>query len=99
MEDDFGPTYITLQDDDGETFELEYLHTFPFEEEEYMVFLPIDMAEDDPDYGFVILQVQEENGEELLVTVDDEDLLQRVYDHYMEILFEEEEIGEEEIPD
>ena len=91
MDSEFGASYITIEDDDGNEFELEHLSTLEFEGEEYMVFLPADMDEDDPDYGFIILRVEEADGEEQFVSVDDEDLLQRVYEYYMENIFSEEE--------
>ena len=89
MDNEFGASFITIEDDDGNEFELEHLSTLEFEGEEYMVFLPADMDEDDPDYGFIILQVEEVDGEEQFVSVDDEEKLQRVYDYYMEMVFEE----------
>ena len=51
------------------------------------------MDEDDPDYGFIILQVVEENGEEQFVSVDDDEKLQRIYDYYMEQVFSDEGDG------
>ncbi|MCD8322430.1 MAG: DUF1292 domain-containing protein [Oscillospiraceae bacterium] len=96
MDDEFGASYITIEDDDGNEFELEHLGTLEFEGEEYMVFLPADMDEDDPDFGFIILQVVEENGEEQFASVDDEEKLQRIYEYYMEMVFSDEE--EEETP-
>ena len=47
------------------------------------------MDEEDPDYGFVILKSQEEDGEEILVTEDDDAVLDEVYDQFMERLFED----------
>ncbi len=91
MDAGFGADYITIEDDDGNEFELEHLSTLEFEGAEYMVFLPADMDEDDPDYGFIILRVEEADGEEQLVSEDDEDKLQRVYDRYMEMVFAEED--------
>ena len=91
MDSEFGASYITIEDDDGNEFELEHLSTLEFEGEEDMVFLPADMDEDDPDYGFIILRVEEADGEEQFVSVDDEDLLQRVYEYYMENIFSDEE--------
>ena len=91
MDSEFGASYITIEDDEGNEFELEHLSTLEFEGEEYMVFLPADMDEDDPDYGFIILRVEEADGEEQFVSVDDEDLLQRVYEYYMENIFSDEE--------
>lgn len=96
MDDEFGASYITIEDDDGNEFELEHLGTLEFEGEEYMVFLPANMDEDDPDFGFIILQVVEENGEEQFASVDDEEKLQRIYEYYMEMVFSDEE--EEETP-
>ena len=86
MEEEFGASYITIEDDEGNEFELEHLNTLQFEGEEYMVFLPADMDEDDPDYGFIILRSVEENGEETFDSVDDEELLEKVYAVYMEML-------------
>ena len=96
MESEFGASYITIEDDDGNEFELEHLSTLEFEGDEYMVFLPADMDEDDPDYGFIILQVEEADGEEQFVSVDDEEKLQRIYDYYMETIFTEDE---EDVPE
>lgn len=95
MSEDYGASYITIEDDEGNEFELEHLNTLEYEGEEYMVFLPADMDEDDPDYGFIILKVEEVDGEEQFASVDDEELLQRIYDYYMELVFAEEEDGEE----
>lgn len=95
MDSEFGASYITIEDDEGNEFELEHLSTLEFEGEEYMVFLPADMDEDDPDYGFIILKVVEADGEEQFVSVDDDDQLQRVYDYYMEKVFAE----DDEAPD
>ena len=91
MDSGFGANYITIEDDEGNEFELEHLSTLEFEGEEYMVFLPADMDEDDPDYGFVILKVEEADGEEQFVSVDDEEQLQRVYEYYMQQVFADED--------
>ena len=90
-ENEYGSDFITITDEEGNNFELEHLDTIEFEGETYMAFLPADMDEEDPDYGIIILKVIEENGEEILGSVDDEDELDRVYERFMEILFAEEE--------
>ena len=95
MDSEFGANFITIEDDEGNEFELEHLNTLEFEGAEYMIFLPADMDEDDPDYGFIILRVEEADGEEQLVSEDDEDKLQRVYERYMEMVFAD---GDEESP-
>ena len=58
----------------------------------YTAFLPADMAEDDPDYGMIILRSQpDENGEEIYESIDDDDELQDVYEHFMVLLFDDED--------
>ena len=94
MEENFGSDFITLINDDGEEFELEHLDTIEYGGNTYMAMLPTDIDENDDDFGFIILKVEEENGEELLVTVDDEDELGLVYDEFLKILFDDEDEDE-----
>ncbi len=97
MDEEYGASFINIEDDEGNQFELEHLDTFEFDGEEYMVFLPADMSEDDPDYGLIILRVVEQDGEDSFESVDDEDELERVYNYYMENLFagDDEDISED----
>ena len=79
-------------DDDGQEFELELLDTMDYNGKTYTAFLPADMAEDDPDYGMIILRSQlDESGEELYESIDDEDELNDVYEHFMVLLFDDED--------
>lgn len=83
---------ITIVDDDGQEFELEVLDSMDYKGQSYMLFLPADMSEDDPDYGYIILRVTaDENGEDLYESIDDEDELQDVYEHFMLVLFGDED--------
>ena len=83
---------ITIIDDDGQEFELEYVDEIDYNGSTYVAFLPVDIAEDDPDYGLVILRsILDENGEELFESVDDDDELDDVYNKFMVFLFDDEE--------
>ena len=95
MSEEFGSDFVTIVDDDGQEFELELLDTMDYNGKSYTAFLPADMAEDDPDYGYIILRIEEENGEEVFCSVDDEDELVAVYDKFMEELFGDETDDEE----
>ena len=98
MSEEFGGDLVTIIDDDGQEFELEVLDTMDYNGETYMAFLPANMDENDPDYGIIILRVvEDENGEEVYESIDDEAQLQDVYEHFMVILFddEDEENGDE----
>lgn len=95
MSEEYGGDFITIIDDDGQEFELEVLDTMDYNGETYTAFLPADMDENDPDYGMIILRVvQDENGDDLYESIDDEEQLQDVYEHFMVLLFDDEEEGE-----
>ena len=92
MSDEFGSDYITIVDDDGQEFELEVVDTMDYNGKTYTAFLPADMKEDDPDYGFILLrEVEDEKGETVFESIDDDDELQDVYEHFMVFLFDDDE--------
>ena len=88
---EFGSDYITVTDEDGNQLELELIMSFEVGDRSYMAFFPADMSEDDPDYGYVILRVIEENGEEIFATVDDDSELEEAYETFMTLLLDDEE--------
>lgn len=89
--------FINLTDDEGNSFKLEVLGDVEYEGEDYVVFLPCDMDENDPDYGYVILRSVEVNGEVEFEDIDDQETLEKVYALYMEEIFADgEEDGEED---
>lgn len=95
MSEDYGNDFITIIDDDGQEFELEVLDSMDYNGESYVAFLPADMDENDPDYGMIILRsVLDDNGDELFESIDDEEKLQDVYEHFMVLLFDDEDDGE-----
>lgn len=97
MSEEFGPTFVTVTDDEGTEIELEHLDTLEFNGSTYMAFFPAQYADaeeepvDDEEYGLIILKVIQADGEELLSTIDDEDELQAVYEQFMEYLFDEDD--------
>lgn len=92
MSEDYGADFVTIVDDDGQEFELEVLDTMDYNGETYMAFLPADMDENDPDYGIIILRVvTDEKGEDLYESIDDDAQLQDVYEHFMVLLFDDED--------
>ena len=96
MNDEFGPNFVTLTDDEGNDIELEYVDALEHNGTTYMAFFPVveedgEDEENEEEYGLVILKSQMENGEEFLVTVDDEEEIDKVYDLFMEQMMEDEE--------
>ena len=94
MDEDYGGNYITIEDEDGQEFELEQLDTLEYNDSEYALFLPADMEEDDPDYGYIIIRIEDHEGEEFYCSVDEEEELVAVYDLFMEKLFDDEDTDE-----
>ena len=96
MNDEFGPNFVTLTDDEGKDIELEYIDALEYNGTTYMAFFPVveedsEDEENEEEYGLVILKSQMENGEEFLVTVDDEEEIEKVYDLFMEQILADEE--------
>ena len=88
---------ITIVDDDGQEFELEYIDEMDYNGSTYVCFLPANIDENDPDYGLIILRsILDENGEELFESVDDDAELDDVYNKIMVLLFDDEDEEEEE---
>ena len=86
MSEEYGNDFVTIIDDEGNEFELELLDTIDYNGESFAAFLPTDMDEDDPDYGLIILSVvNDENGDELFESIDDDDKLQQVYEMFMTV--------------
>ena len=83
--------FVEMTDEEGNRFTLEVVGDVEYEGDIYRVFLPTDMQEDDPDFGFIILKSVSSGDEELLDSVDDEETLEKVYAVFMEQLFEDEE--------
>ena len=92
MSGEFGSDFITIIDDDGVEFELEVLDSMDYKGQTFVAFLPANMDEEDPDYGIIILRsVIDANGEELFESIDDDDELQDVYEHFAVLLFDDED--------
>lgn len=92
MSEGFGSDFVTIVDDDGQEFELEILDSMEYKGNNYTAFLPADMPEDDPDYGIIILRsLLDENNDEIYESVDDDAELEDVYEHFMSILFDDED--------
>ena len=93
MSEDFGPTFITVTDEDGQEIVLEFIDALEHNGQLYQAFFPAETEddEDNPDNGLVILKVIHEDGEDLLSTLDSDEELDAVYDLFMEHLFDDEE--------
>jgi len=96
MDQNYGDDYITITDEDGVEYELEVLSRIEYQGCEYLALAPADLNEESDDVEVSILKSVEENGESILVTVQDEEELEAVYDLLMDQMYEEESPEEAE---
>ena len=79
---------VTLKDEDGNDVKFEFLDLIDYEGEEYVVLLPAEEAEDAEPEEVVILQLEkdaDENSDEgTYVSVDDENVLNAVFEIFKE---------------
>ena len=78
---------IILNDENGNEVQFEFLDLIEYEEEQYVVLLPVLEEGEEDDGEVVILKIDdsdEESDEESYVSVDDEGTLQAVFNIFKE---------------
>lgn len=77
---------IILNDENGEEVQFEFLDLIEYDQEEYVVLLPVEEADEDEIGEVVILKVEqtESEDEESYVGVEDEETLNKVFEIFKE---------------
>ena len=77
---------IVLNDEDGNEVEFEFLDLIEYEGEEYVVLLPVEEEEPEEPGEVVILKLEdtESENEESYVSVEDEEILNKVFETFKE---------------
>lgn len=76
---------ITLTDSDGSDVDFEVLDIVPYKEHEYVVMLPVDDESDSPEAVILeLLEAEEDNEEDMLQGVEDEEILNAVFNLFIE---------------
>lgn len=94
MNQEYGDDFITITDEDGANYELEVLSSLEYNGSTYLALVAageLDTEEDDTDLEVSFLKVAEEDGEEILLAIEDEEELACVYNLFIEQSYEEEE--------
>lgn len=71
---------IILNDEEGNDVQFEFLDLIDYEDEEYVVLLPVEEEEDSGEVVILKLEDSESEDEESYVSVDDEEVLNKVFD-------------------
>ncbi len=79
---------IELTDEEGNTEQFHYIATIPYDNDEYVLLTNASDDDDDEDYAeVVVLKIeQDENGEDIYVSCDDDSVSQAVFDLFQQML-------------
>jgi len=79
---------LVLTDEDGNELECEYLDSITYQNKEYAILYPLDQDEDEGEV--IIMEVLDDDEGEEFHPVEDEAILDAVFEEYMKIVeFEE----------
>ena len=99
MSEQYGNDLVTVVDDEGNQHQFEVLDAIETDKGRYVALVPVydnpaDLINDDGE--LVILTVKEENGEDLLLPIEDDDEFEEVAEIFEERLAELYEVEEVE---
>lgn len=90
-----GGTFLTITDEEGNSYNLEHLDTIELDGRYFLAFLPCDVDPDDEDYGILLMEAFPGDGDgEYLEPLEGEEE-ERIYDIFMERLFSDEDEEED----
>ena len=92
MQEELESNIVELTDEDGETTEFEYLTTIEHKNNSYVILLAPQEEENEDEGEVVILKIQtDENGEDIYVSCESDEIEQEVFELFMEQMDEEED--------
>lgn len=97
MSEEYGNDFVVLMDEEGNELEYEMVDALEYKGTQYVCLLPALVGEDeksvlDADYECVILKFENVNGEDMLVSIDNEEEFNAVWALFEENLSQEFEI-------
>ena len=101
MSEEYGNDLVTVVDDEGNQHQFEVLDAIETDTGRFVALVPVydnpaDLIEDDGE--LVILTVKEENGEDLLLPIEDDDEFEEIAEIFEERLADLYEVEELETP-
>jgi len=90
QEQEYEMNVFTLTDEDGNELDFEVIAQYEKNGQRYFAMLPVEDEENDSEFlEYIILKLAVEDGEEILVTVDDDDELDDIADYFDDLLANE----------
>lgn len=103
MDNEFEADLLTLIDEDGKEQQFEILDIIEQDEKSYFALYPVFNSPEEElesDGVYYIFETVEENGEELLVEVEDEELSQNlaeIFEDHFENMYADEDVESDEV--
>ena len=94
MADEYGSDFITITDDEGKDYELEVLSSIEYNGNNYLAVTEADSEDSESLEVSILKSVEEDDGEPILCSVDDDQELETVYSLIMDQLYEDEDTDE-----
>jgi uncharacterized protein YrzB (UPF0473 family) len=94
--EEYGAEIISITDEDGVDYELEVLARVEYNGCEYLALTPADAGDEVEELEVSLLKSVMEDGEPILVAIEDEEELEAVYDLIMEEVFDDEDEDEDD---
>ena len=92
MSNEFENDYFTLTDEEGNEIDFEVIEQCERDGNTYFAMIPVEdesKTADNDICEYIILKLAEEDGEEILVTVDDDDELDDIADYFDDLFSQE----------
>lgn len=87
-------TRITLTDENGEEAEFDVITKLDIEDREYLIAVPLGKGENEDEDEAIVLRIDnDDNGEEVFCTVEDDDEFQTVCEAYESLFSNNDELN------
>ena len=74
---------IVMVDEEGKEVEFTHIATLDYNDEWYIYVQPVELGDMDEDEMFIFKIEEDENGNDLFTPVEDEDLVDKLYQEYL----------------
>ena len=74
---------VVLKDEDGKEIEFIQIATIDYDDEWYAFLQPTELGDLEDDEMIIFKMEEDENGETIFIPIEDEDLMNKVYDEYV----------------
>lgn len=74
---------IVMVDEEGKEVEFTHIATLDYNDEWYIYVQPVELGDMDEDEMFIFKIEEDENGNDLFTPVEDENLLEKLYQEYL----------------